>query len=134
VGADAKNYDELAKVEKLKPMELELRKLEDLAVSIEKDFARMKQVEEKHRDTNGTSRLAPSAQPSPAPLDLPATGRCRGNAIAGQCQPSCCRLPSVHGPGNPCAIPAAGFLAWPRSSCTWLVSRIPVTCAALHIM
>lgn len=109
MGADAKNYDELAKVEKLKPMELELRKLEDLAVSIEKDFARMKQVEEKHRDTNGTSRLAPSAQPSPAPLDLPALGRCRGNAIA-RIMPTLLLSFAV------CARPRKAL----RHSCSWL--------------
>lgn len=74
LGADAKNYDELAKVEKLKPMELELRKLEDLAVSIEKDFARMKQVEEKHRDTNGDDPLR-AEHAIRACLDVPADCR-----------------------------------------------------------
>ena len=33
-------------------MELELRKLEDLSESIVADFARMKQLEQEHRDTN----------------------------------------------------------------------------------
>ncbi len=43
---------QLAKVEKLKPMEVELKKLEDLAESTVQEFARMKQREEEHRDTN----------------------------------------------------------------------------------
>eukprot|EP00050_Salpingoeca_kvevrii_P007636 m.297508 g.297508 ORF g.297508 m.297508 type:complete len:210 (+) comp13624_c0_seq1:188-817(+) len=50
--ADARNYDELAKASKLKPMEIELKRLEDLAESIVQDFARMKQREIEHRDTN----------------------------------------------------------------------------------
>ena len=44
---------QLAKAEKLKPMELELRKLEDLAESIVNDFAYMRAREEEMRDTNG---------------------------------------------------------------------------------
>ncbi len=43
----------VARAEKLKPMELALRKLEDLSESIVGDFARMKTKEEEHRDTNG---------------------------------------------------------------------------------
>ena len=43
---------QIAKTEQLKPMELELRKLEDLSESIVADFARMKQLEQEHRDTN----------------------------------------------------------------------------------
>lgn len=34
-------------------MEMELRRLEDLSESIVSNFARMKQREEEHRDTNG---------------------------------------------------------------------------------
>ncbi len=45
----------MAKVEQLKPLELELRKLEDLSESVVIDFARMKEIEQAHRDTNGWS-------------------------------------------------------------------------------
>eukprot|EP00048_Salpingoeca_helianthica_P014999 m.224565 g.224565 ORF g.224565 m.224565 type:complete len:208 (-) comp16498_c0_seq1:125-748(-) len=51
-GVDAKSYTELAKAEKLKPMEVELKKLEDLAEAALQEFARMKQREAEHRDTN----------------------------------------------------------------------------------
>lgn len=44
---------QLGKAEKLKPMELELRRLEDLAESIVNDFAYMRAREEEMRDTNG---------------------------------------------------------------------------------
>ena len=43
----------MGKAEKLKPMELELRRLEDLAESIVNDFAYMRAREEEMRDTNG---------------------------------------------------------------------------------
>lgn len=52
-GVEAKNYDDLAKAEKLKPMEVELRRLEDLSESIVQDFAYMRQREEEMRSTNG---------------------------------------------------------------------------------
>ncbi|KAM3871026.1 transmembrane emp24 domain-containing protein 10-like [Diretmus argenteus] len=51
-GVEAKNYEEIAKVEKLKPLEVELRRLEDLSDSIVNDFAYMKKREEEMRDTN----------------------------------------------------------------------------------
>eukprot|EP00042_Codosiga_hollandica_P018391 m.53940 g.53940 ORF g.53940 m.53940 type:complete len:207 (-) comp48671_c0_seq2:85-705(-) len=51
-GVEARKYDEIARSEKLKPLELELRKLEDLAESVVADFARMKAREQEHRDTN----------------------------------------------------------------------------------
>ncbi|XP_056151817.1 transmembrane emp24 domain-containing protein 10-like [Lampris incognitus] len=51
-GVEAKNYEEIAKVEKLKPLEVELRRLEDLSESIINDFAYMKKREEEMRDTN----------------------------------------------------------------------------------
>merc|ERR1739838_416966 len=51
-GVEAKNYDDLAKAEKLKPMELELRRLEDLSEAIVNDFAYMRAREEEMRDTN----------------------------------------------------------------------------------
>ncbi len=43
----------MAKVEKLKPLEVELRRLEDLSQDIVGDFAYMKAREEEMRDTNG---------------------------------------------------------------------------------
>lgn len=51
-GVEAKSYDDLAKAEKLKPLEVELRRLEDLSKSIVDDFAFMKAREEEMRDTN----------------------------------------------------------------------------------
>ncbi|XP_077408607.1 transmembrane emp24 domain-containing protein 10 [Vanacampus margaritifer] len=51
-GVEAKNYEDIAKVEKLKPLEVELRRLEDLSESIVNDFAYMKKREEEMRDTN----------------------------------------------------------------------------------
>ena len=50
---EAKNYEDLAKAEKLKPLEVELRRLEDLSDSIVQDFVYMRQREEEMRDTNG---------------------------------------------------------------------------------
>jgi hypothetical protein len=44
---------QIAKAEKLKPLELELKKLEDLSESIVNDFAYMRAREEEMRDTNG---------------------------------------------------------------------------------
>ncbi|KAK3730361.1 hypothetical protein QZH41_014837, partial [Actinostola sp. cb2023] len=52
-GVEAKNYDDLAKAEKLKPMEIELKRLEDLADAVVNDFAYMRQREQEMRDTNG---------------------------------------------------------------------------------
>lgn len=46
-------FCQIAKVEKLKPLELELRRLEDLSESVVNDFAYMKKREEEMRDTNG---------------------------------------------------------------------------------
>jgi len=51
-GVEAKNYADIAKAEKLKPMEVELKKLEDLSESIVNDFAYMRTREEEMRDTN----------------------------------------------------------------------------------
>lgn len=51
-GVEAKNYEETGKAEKLKPLEIELRRLEDLSESIVNDFSYMKQREEQMRDTN----------------------------------------------------------------------------------
>ncbi|XP_072277403.1 transmembrane emp24 domain-containing protein 10-like isoform X2 [Pyxicephalus adspersus] len=52
-GVEAKNYEDLAKAEKLKPLEVSLRRLEDLSQSIIKDFSYMKKREEEMSDTNG---------------------------------------------------------------------------------
>ncbi|XP_015791562.1 transmembrane emp24 domain-containing protein 10 [Tetranychus urticae] len=51
-GVEAKSYDELAHIGKLKPLEMELTKLEDLSASIVTDFEHMKKREEEMRDTN----------------------------------------------------------------------------------
>ncbi|KAL3873256.1 hypothetical protein ACJMK2_036394 [Sinanodonta woodiana] len=51
-GVEAKSYEDLAKAEKLKPLEVELRRLEDLSKSIVDDFIYMKSREEEMRDTN----------------------------------------------------------------------------------
>ncbi|KAL5008177.1 hypothetical protein ScPMuIL_013758 [Solemya velum] len=51
-GVEAKSYEDLAKAEKLKPLEVELRRLEDLSKSIVEDFAYMRKREEEMRDTN----------------------------------------------------------------------------------
>jgi len=51
-GVEAKNYEMMAKAEKLKPLEVELKRLEDLSESIVNDFAYMRSREEEMRDTN----------------------------------------------------------------------------------
>jgi hypothetical protein len=51
-GIETKDYDALAKANKLKPLEVELNRLEDLSSAIVSDFAYMKQREEEMRDTN----------------------------------------------------------------------------------
>lgn len=48
-------FHQIAKAEKLKPLEVELRKLEDLSTSIVDDFAYMRAREEEMRDTNGNN-------------------------------------------------------------------------------
>lgn len=48
---------QLAKAEKLKPMEVELKRLEDLADAVVNDFAYMRQREQEMRDTNGEESL-----------------------------------------------------------------------------
>jgi hypothetical protein len=52
-----RNYDELAKKDHLKPVEVELKKIEDLVNQIREDFSYMKDREAAHRDTNGTPRI-----------------------------------------------------------------------------
>lgn len=51
-GIEAKNYEDQAKAEKLKPLELDLRKLEDISDSIVNDFSWMRKREEEMRTTN----------------------------------------------------------------------------------
>ncbi|KAJ3070961.1 vesicle coat component [Quaeritorhiza haematococci] len=51
-GAEAQDYTELAKKEKLKPMELELRKLENVVEELESLMEYMKERESAMRDTN----------------------------------------------------------------------------------
>lgn len=51
-GVEAKTYDGLGDAAKLKPLEVELKRLEDLSESIVQDFAHMRQREEEMRDTN----------------------------------------------------------------------------------
>lgn len=51
-GVEAKNYEGIGDAAKLKPLEVELKRLEDLSESIVQDFAYMRQREEEMRDTN----------------------------------------------------------------------------------
>ena len=56
-GADAADYSDIAKQEKLKPIEIELRKLEKDMDDIVKEMEYLKEREAKMRDTNGTCIL-----------------------------------------------------------------------------
>merc|ERR1711953_520488 len=51
-GVEAKNYDGVGEAAKLKPLEVELKRLEDMSESIVQDFAFMRKREEEMRDTN----------------------------------------------------------------------------------
>lgn len=51
-GVEAKSYDNLAEATKLKPMEIELKRLEELSDAIVQDFVYMKEREEEMRNTN----------------------------------------------------------------------------------
>ncbi|XP_076292101.1 transmembrane emp24 domain-containing protein bai isoform X1 [Lasioglossum baleicum] len=51
-GIEAKSYEAISEAAKLKPSEVELKRLEDLSEAIVQDFARMRQNEEEMRDTN----------------------------------------------------------------------------------
>ncbi|GBP51065.1 Transmembrane emp24 domain-containing protein bai [Eumeta japonica] len=53
VGIEAKTYEGIGEAAKLKPIELELKRLEDLSESIVQDFTLMRKQEEEMRDTNG---------------------------------------------------------------------------------
>lgn len=52
IGIEAKNYEGIGEAAKLKPMELELKRLEDLSEAIVQDFTMMRKREEEMRDTN----------------------------------------------------------------------------------
>lgn len=49
---------QLGEAAKLKPLEIELKRLEDLSESIVQDFSYMRQREEEMRDTNGNWYVA----------------------------------------------------------------------------
>merc|ERR1712193_260105 len=51
-GVEAKTYEALGEAAKLKPLEIELKRLEDLSEAIVQDFSYMRQREEEMRDTN----------------------------------------------------------------------------------
>ncbi|XP_015585625.1 transmembrane emp24 domain-containing protein bai isoform X2 [Cephus cinctus] len=51
-GIEAKNYEGIGEAAKLKPIEVELKRLEDISETIVQDFARMRKNEEEMRDTN----------------------------------------------------------------------------------
>lgn len=51
-GVETKSYEGIAEAAKLKPLELELKKLEDLSDAIVQEFALMRKREEEMRDTN----------------------------------------------------------------------------------
>ncbi len=49
-GAAAIDYADVAKVEQLKPLELEMRKLEDRLSAVRREMQRQREREESHRD------------------------------------------------------------------------------------
>ncbi|XP_011201597.1 transmembrane emp24 domain-containing protein bai [Bactrocera dorsalis] len=51
-GVETRSYEGIQEAAKLKPMEVELKRLEDLSDSIVRDFALMRKREEEMRDTN----------------------------------------------------------------------------------
>merc|ERR1712137_879163 len=55
IGVDAEDYDALAITEELSPLEIELRKLEDAAIAVNKHMNYMRQREAAMRDTNESS-------------------------------------------------------------------------------
>jgi len=54
VGADAKDYDKVATEQALGPLELEMKKLEDTMVQLNKEMMFIRAREAAMRDTNGT--------------------------------------------------------------------------------
>ena len=57
IGSETIDYAKLAETEKLKPLELELRKLEDLVKDILDNMDHLQQREEGMRNTNGTVQI-----------------------------------------------------------------------------
>lgn len=53
---------QLGEAAKLKPLEIELKRLEDLSESIVQDFSYMRQREEEMRDTNGKRNVKLSSR------------------------------------------------------------------------
>ncbi|ALC45398.1 bai [Drosophila busckii] len=51
-GVETKSYEGIGEASKLKPLEVDLRRLEELSDSIVRDFALMRKREEEMRDTN----------------------------------------------------------------------------------
>jgi len=51
-GVEARNYDGIGEAGKLKPLEVDLKRLEDISDSIVQDFASMRKREEEMRSTN----------------------------------------------------------------------------------
>lgn len=51
-------FYQMATAEKMKPLEVELKRLEDLAEDIVNDFAYMRQREQEMRDTNGKTNIS----------------------------------------------------------------------------
>jgi len=51
-GIDTKSYEGIGEAAKLKPLEVDLKRLEDLSDSIVQDFVHMRKQEEEMRDTN----------------------------------------------------------------------------------
>ncbi|EDW84883.1 uncharacterized protein Dwil_GK14360 [Drosophila willistoni] len=51
-GVETKNYEGIGEASKLKPLEVDLKRLEDLSDSIVRDFVMMRKREEEMRDTN----------------------------------------------------------------------------------
>ncbi|XP_065371007.1 transmembrane emp24 domain-containing protein bai [Calliphora vicina] len=51
-GVETKSYEGIAEASKIKPLEVDLKRLEDLSDSIVRDFALMRKREEEMRDTN----------------------------------------------------------------------------------
>jgi len=56
IGAETIDYVKLAEKEKLKPMEVELRKLEDMVKEILENMEHLQAREETMRNTNGKAR------------------------------------------------------------------------------
>ncbi len=69
---------QIAKAEKLKPLEVELKRLEDLSESIVNDFAYMRAREEEMRDTNGQSPSSFTHSQIFVPFSAPRSPRSEG--------------------------------------------------------